>query len=107
MDFMAEARRNETEQEAPAALLAHILVNICAAIPLTEEYVTDERTLSSRVSRLLSIDADLKDWAQMLPAEYEYETRTKPSDLGGAEVFMERHDVYCSAEIANFRNYHT
>ncbi|RBR04233.1 hypothetical protein FVER53590_01706 [Fusarium verticillioides] len=93
MDFMAEARRNETEQEAPAALLAQILVNICSAIPLTEEYVTDERTLSSRVSRLLSIDAGLKDWAQMLPAEYEYETRTKPSDLGGAEVFMGRHVV--------------
>ncbi|KAF5584806.1 hypothetical protein FPCIR_8523 [Fusarium pseudocircinatum] len=104
IDFMAEARRNETEQEAPAALLAHIVVNVCAAIPLTEEYVTDERTLSSRVSRLLSIDADLKDWTQMLPAEYEYETRTKPSDLGGAEVFMRRHDVYCSVEIANVWN---
>ncbi|KAF5242142.1 hypothetical protein FANTH_8774 [Fusarium anthophilum] len=90
IDLMVEARRNETEQEAPAALLADIVVNVCAAMPLTEKYVTDERTLSSRVSRLLSIDTDLEDWAQMLPAEYGYEARTKTSDLGEAELFMGR-----------------
>ncbi|KAF5975352.1 hypothetical protein FBULB1_7413 [Fusarium bulbicola] len=104
IDFMAEARGNETEQEAPAALLADIVVNVCAAILLTEEHVTDERTLSSRISRLLSIDADLKDWAQMLPAEYRYKTRTNPSDLSEAEIFMGRYDIYFSVEVANTWN---
>jgi hypothetical protein len=101
---MAEARRNETEQEAPAALLADIVVNVCAALLPSEEDITGEGALSFHVSRLLSIDADLEDWAQTLPAEYGYRTRTKPSGPGEAEVFMGRYDMYYSVEIANTWN---
>ncbi|CZR42655.1 uncharacterized protein FPRO_09958 [Fusarium proliferatum ET1] len=96
IDFMAEAHSNETEQEAPAARLADIVVSLCASLSAAEEDITDEEILSSHVSRLLSIDADLKDWAQTLPTEYGYNTRTKPSDLDEAGVFMGRYDIYSS-----------
>ncbi|CVK91340.1 related to negative acting factor [Fusarium mangiferae] len=104
IDFMAEARSNETAQEAPAARLADIIVSVCAALPSAEEDITDEGTLSSHVSRLLSIDANLKDWAQTLLTEYGYKIRTKSMDLDEAEVFMGRHDIYSSVEIANTWN---
>ncbi|KAF4495712.1 hypothetical protein FAGAP_8145 [Fusarium agapanthi] len=104
IDFMAEARRNETQQEAPTALLADIVVNVCTALLLTEVKITDEGTLSSHISRLLSIDADLEGWAQTLPAEYGYKTRTKPRDVSEAGVFMGRYDTYYSVEIANMWN---
>ncbi|VTT58895.1 unnamed protein product [Fusarium fujikuroi] len=104
IDFMAEARSNETEQEAPAARLAGIVVSVCNSSSAAEEDITDEGTLSSHVSRLLSIDADLKDWAQTLPIEYGYKTRTKPSDLDEVEVFIGRYDIYSSVEIANMWN---
>ncbi|RBA15385.1 hypothetical protein FPRO05_12459 [Fusarium proliferatum] len=104
IDFMAEAHSNETEQEAPAARLADIVVSLCASLSAAEEDITDEEILSSHVSRLLSIDADLKDWAETLPTEYGYNTRTKPSDLDEAGVFMGRYDIYSSVEIANTWN---
>ncbi|KAK2673842.1 hypothetical protein RAB80_011385 [Fusarium oxysporum f. sp. vasinfectum] len=103
-DFMAEARSNETEQEAPAARLADIIVNVCAVVALAKEEITDEMNLSSYVSALLSIDTDLKEWAQNLPVEYEYKTRTHPSAREEAEVFMGRYDIYSSVEIANTWN---
>lgn len=78
---MAEAHSNETEQEAPAARLADVVVSVCASSSAAKEDITDEGTLSSHVPRLLSIDADLKDWAQTLPTEYGYKTRTKSMDL--------------------------
>ncbi|KAF5688650.1 hypothetical protein FDENT_4735 [Fusarium denticulatum] len=104
IDLMAEARRNETEQEQPAARLADIIVNICAAIPSTDEDITGETGLPSYVTRLSAIDADLEDWSQTLPTEYGYKNQTKPSDLGEAEVFMGRYDIYYSVEIANTWN---
>ncbi|KAK2477456.1 hypothetical protein H9L39_09944 [Fusarium oxysporum f. sp. albedinis] len=103
-DFMAEARSNETEQEAPAARLGDIIVNVCAVLALAKEEITDEMNLSSYVSALLSIDTDLKEWAQNLPVEYEYKTRTHPSAREEAEVFMGRYDIYSSVEIANTWN---
>ncbi|KAF5618491.1 uncharacterized protein FTJAE_12189 [Fusarium tjaetaba] len=104
IDLMAEARRNETEQEAPAARLADIVVSVCTALPSADEDITDGGDSSSHVSRLLSIDADLEDWAQTLPTEYGYRTRTKPSNFCESEVFMGRYDVYSSVEIANTWN---
>ncbi|KAF4417515.1 hypothetical protein FACUT_12179 [Fusarium acutatum] len=105
IDLMAEARRNETEQEAPAALLADIVVNLCTALPSVEKDIADEMSLSSYLTGLLRIDADLEDWAQtLLPAEYGYKTQTKPSDFGEREVFTRRYDIYHSVEIANTWN---
>ncbi|TXC06826.1 hypothetical protein FocTR4_00009699 [Fusarium oxysporum f. sp. cubense] len=79
INLMAEARGNETAQEAPAARLADIIVNVCAVVALAKEGITDEMNLSSYVSALLSIDTDFKDWAQNLPVEYEYKTRIHTS----------------------------
>ncbi|KAF5534691.1 hypothetical protein FMEXI_11204 [Fusarium mexicanum] len=103
-DLMAEARRNETEQEAPVARLADIVVNLCTTLSSAGECTVDEGILTFHVSRLLSIDADLEGWAQTLPADYGYETRAKQSHLGEAEMFMGRHDAYCSVEFANSWN---
>jgi uncharacterized protein (UPF0147 family) len=101
---MAEARNNETAQEAPASRLADIIINACAVICLAREDVTDETNLSFYVSRLLSIDTDLKCWTQTLPSEYEYKTQTSPQGLREAEVYMGRCDIYSSAEVANTWN---
>ncbi|KAL9566624.1 hypothetical protein ACKAV7_009539 [Fusarium commune] len=47
INLMAEARSNETAQEAPAARLADIIVNVCAVVALAKEDITDEMNLSS------------------------------------------------------------
>ncbi|KAH7168396.1 hypothetical protein DER46DRAFT_597295 [Fusarium sp. MPI-SDFR-AT-0072] len=104
INLMAEARSNETAQEAPAARLADIIVNVCAVVALAKEDITDEMNLSSYVSALLSIDTDLKHWGQTLPAEYEYKTRIHPSAREEAEVFMGQYHIYSSVEIANTWN---
>jgi hypothetical protein len=101
---MAEARNNETAQEEPAARLADIIVNFCDAIALAKEDTTDKMNLSSFVSTLLSIDTDLKCWAQTLPAEYGYKTQTCSSGLKEAGAFMGQYLIYSSAEIANIWN---
>ncbi|KAF5599927.1 hypothetical protein FPANT_2934 [Fusarium pseudoanthophilum] len=104
IDLMAEARTNETEQEQPAARLANIIVNICDAIPSTDEDITGETGLPCYVTRLLAIDADLEGWSQTLPVEYEYKARTTPSGLTDAEMFMGRYHIYQSVEVANTWN---
>ncbi|KAI7762222.1 hypothetical protein LZL87_006617 [Fusarium oxysporum] len=104
INLMAEARSNETAQEAPAARLADIIVNVSTVVALAKEDITDEMNLSSYVSALLSIDTDLKHWGQTLPAEYEYKTRIHPSAREEAEVFMGQYHIYSSVEIANTWN---
>ncbi|KAH7199493.1 hypothetical protein DER44DRAFT_787767 [Fusarium oxysporum] len=104
INLMAEARGNETAQEAPAARLADIIVNVCAVVALAKEGITDEMNLSSYVSALLSIDTDFKDWAQNLPVEYEYKTRIHTSAREEVEVFMGQYHIYSSVEIANTWN---
>ncbi|KAH6962870.1 hypothetical protein DER45DRAFT_590758 [Fusarium avenaceum] len=101
---MAEARNNETAQEAPASRLADIIIDACDVTCLAREDVTDEINLSIFVTRLLSIDTDLNCWAQTLPSEYEYMTQTCPQGLREAELYMGRYDMYSSAEIANTWN---
>lgn len=101
---MAEARNNETAQEAPTSRLADIIISACAVTCSASEDVTDEMNLSFYVSRLLSIDTDLNCWAQTLPSEYKYTTQTSPQGLRQAEVYMGRYDLYSSAEIANTWN---
>ncbi|KAH6991535.1 hypothetical protein EDB82DRAFT_494136 [Fusarium venenatum] len=104
VNSMAEARNYESAQEAPAARLANIVVNICDLLSSAKKDTTNKTNLSCYISRLLSIDTDLEDWTKTLPAEYKYTALTSPAGMGDAEVFMGRYDGYSNRDFAHTWN---
>lgn len=101
---MIHARNDETAQEAPAARLADMIVNVCAIIASVKEDIVDKTNLSRHVSALLSIDTDLECWKKTLSIDYESRTLSGLNDLREVEVYMGRYDIYSSVEIAHAWN---
>jgi hypothetical protein len=101
---MADARKYETAPEEPATRLADMIVSVCAIIASGKENIMREEDLSSYISALLSIDADLECWTQILPAVYKYTTLTDPDEPRATEAYMGRYDTYTSVEIAHTWN---
>ncbi|KAL6918891.1 hypothetical protein FSST1_002917 [Fusarium sambucinum] len=104
LNSMAEARNYESAEEAPAARLASIVVNICDVISSAKKDTTNRTDLSCFVSKLLSIDTDLEGWAKTLPADYGYTALTSLTGMGDAEVFMGRYDGYSASDFAHTWN---
>lgn len=101
---MADARKYETAQEVPAAILADTVVNACNILASAREDTIDEMNLPRYVSALLLIDRDLECWTKTLPADFEHRALTGLNDLGEVEVYMGRYDTYSSIEVAHTWN---
>ncbi|OGM47712.1 hypothetical protein ABOM_004321 [Aspergillus bombycis] len=102
MNWMSEARHFETAQEAPAGSLADLIVSTCAVLTSVKEEVLDEVDLSRYISTLLSIDQDLKCWAESLPTDYLYKTLTITKS--SRELYLGRYDTYSGVEIVHIWN---
>ncbi|GKZ28070.1 hypothetical protein AbraCBS73388_010211, partial [Aspergillus brasiliensis] len=61
-----EARDLETAQEAPSSSLADIIVEACAVLASITDDTINKESPSRHISRLLSVDEDLKRWSQKI-----------------------------------------
>ncbi|GKZ29522.1 hypothetical protein AbraIFM66950_005223 [Aspergillus brasiliensis] len=75
VNCMMEARDLETAQEAPSSSLADIIVEACAVLASITEDTINMESPSRHISRLLSVDEDLKRWSQKISTAHGYTTR--------------------------------
>ncbi|PYI23948.1 hypothetical protein BO99DRAFT_439324 [Aspergillus violaceofuscus CBS 115571] len=105
LKMMQEARHYATEHEAPASQLAELVADACAVLASCKEGSMDALNLFRCVSAILAVDTDLERWPETLPAEYEYTTCTRQSDVQDAGVCrLGRYDAYTSVDVAHTWN---
>lgn len=103
LDWMAEARRIETDLETPSADLAEIIVQICSVISSANQNFFEEDALSQYVSAAFSIEKDLETWSSLHNNKYTIAEGTRDHfeeyDLHVRLSMIKTYNLYCCSRI--------